>query len=181
MTRTGRKQLSVQITEESFDQFNQLKEKYNLSNAKLVELLIQTNINTTETTNINTSTNTPLTEERLKAVLTEVLSSFSSQSTPEETEEEKEKKRVAALVAQYTDENGNFDTEATCTSEDTSPPIPEWDEQAWLDEDFMVFSDDPNPPEIIRTKPVEEEKPKDEPNEFFRPQKAPIEDEDDDW
>jgi hypothetical protein len=50
MTRTGRKQLSVQITEESFDQFNQLKEKYNLSNAKLVELLIQTSINT----NINT-------------------------------------------------------------------------------------------------------------------------------
>jgi hypothetical protein len=168
MTRTGRKQLSVQITEESFDQFNQLKEKFNLSNAKLVELLIQTSINTTENTNINTSTNTPLTEERLKVVLTEVLSSFSSQLTPEpeETEEEKEKKKVAALVAQYTDENGNFDTEATCTSIDTSPPIPEWDEQAWLDEDFIEFSNDPNPPEIIRTKPVE---------------KAPIEDEDDDW
>jgi hypothetical protein len=179
MTRTGRKQLSVQITEESFDQFNQLKEKYNLSNAKLVELLIQTCINT----NINTSTNTPLTEERLKVVLAEVLSSLSSlpTSTPEETEEEKEKKKVAALVAQYTDENGNFDTEATCTSIDTSPPIPEWDEQAWLDEDFMEFSDDPNPPEIIRTKPVVEEKPKDDPNGFFKPQKAPIEDEDDDW
>jgi hypothetical protein len=187
MTRTGRKQLSVQITEESFDQFNQLKEKYNLSNAKLVELLIQTsintNINTAETTNINTSTNTPLTEERLKVVLAEVLSSLSSlpTSTPEETEEEKEKKKVVALVAQYTDENGNFDTEATCTSIDTSPPIPEWDEQAWLDEDFMEFSDDPNPPEIIRTKPVEEEKPKNDPNGFFTPQKAPIEDEDDDW
>jgi hypothetical protein len=174
MTRTGRKQLSVQITEESFNQFNQLKEKFNLSNAKLVELLIQTsintNINTAETinTNINTSTNTqPLTEERLKVVLTEVLSSLSSYTPePEETEEEKEKKKVAALVAQYTDENGNFDTEATCTSIDTSPPIPEWDEQAWLDEDFIEFSNDPNPPEIIRTKPVE---------------KAPIEDEDDDW
>jgi hypothetical protein len=161
MTRTGRKQLSVQITEESFDQFNQLKEKFNLSNAKLVELLIQTSINT----NINTNTQ-PLTEERLKVVLAEVLSSFSSQSEPVETEEEKEKKKVAALVAQYTDENGNFDTEATCTSIDTSPPIPEWDEQAWLDEDFIEFSNDPNPPEIIRTKPVE---------------KAPIEDEDDDW
>jgi hypothetical protein len=174
MTRTGRKQLSVQITEESFDQFNQLKEKFNLSNAKLVELLIQTsintNINTAETTNINTNTNTntqPLTEERLKVVLAEVLSSFSSYTPePVETEEEKEKKKVAALVAQYTDENGNFDTEATCTSIDTSPPIPEWDEQAWLDEEFMEFSNDPNPPEIIRTKPVE---------------KAPIEDEDDDW
>ena len=162
MTRTGRKQLSVQITEESFDQFNQLKEKFNLSNAKLVELLIQTSINT----NINTQNN-PLTEERLKVVLAEVLSSFSSYTPePEETEEEKEKKKVAALVAQYTDENGNFDTEATCTSIDTSPPTPEWDEQAWLDEDFIEFSNDPNPPEIIRTKPVE---------------KAPIEDEDDDW
>jgi hypothetical protein len=177
MTRTGRKQLSVQITEESFDQFNQLKEKFNLSNAKLVELLIQTSINT----NINTQ-NKPLTEERLKVVLTEVLSSLSSYTPePVETEEEKEKKKVAALVAQYTDENGNFDTEATCTSIDTSPPIPEWDEQAWLDEDFIEFSNDPNPPEIIRTKPVEEEKPKNDSNGFFRPQKAPIEDEDDDW
>jgi hypothetical protein len=188
MTRTGRKQLSVQITEESFDQFNQLKEKYNLSNAKLVELLIQTsintNINTEKTTNINTSTNTPLTEERLKVVLTEVLSSLSSYKPTEETEEEKEKKRIEKLneiIRQNTDEHGNFDALATGESIDTSPPIPEWDEQAWLDEDFMEFSNDPNPPEIIRTRPVEEEKPKNDPNGFFTPQKAPILDEDDDW
>jgi hypothetical protein len=38
--------------------------------------------------------------------------------------------------------------EASCTYEDVSPPIPEWDEQKWLDEDFMEFSNDPNPPEI---------------------------------
>jgi hypothetical protein len=155
MTRTGRKQLSVQITEESFDQFNQLKEKYNLSNAKLVELLIQTSINTTQTT----AQNTPLTEERLKIVLTEVLSSVSSPMKKEEVEEKPKKKLITMTPEEI---------EASCTYEDVSPPIPEWDEQKWLDEDFMEFSNDPNPPEIIRTKKVEEIKPS-------------IADDDDDW
>jgi hypothetical protein len=145
MTRTGRKQLSVQITEESFDQFNQLKEKYNLSNAKLVELLIQTsintNINTQETTNISTSTNTPLTEERLKIVLAEVLSSVSSLP---QSEPEKPKKKLITMTPE--------EIEASCTYEDVSPPIPEWDEQKWLDEDFMEFSNDPNPPELSELK-----------------------------
>jgi post-segregation antitoxin (ccd killing protein) len=176
MAIKGRTQLSIHITDEHHDIFNQIKEETGLSNAKIVEMLIDsyaiqtkttsTTIKPTKTTSTKSKpeqTTKYVTEERVKELIQEALS---SQLTTEETEEEKEKKKVAALVAQYTDENGNFDTEATCTSIDTSPPIPEWDEQAWLDEDFIEFSNDPNPPEIIRTKPVE---------------KAPIEDEDDDW
>jgi hypothetical protein len=178
MAIKGRTQLSIHITDEHHNAFNQIKEDTGLSNAKIVEMLIDSYVSspkTTSTTIKPTKTKTTstkakpepkyVTEERVKELIQEALSSLPT-STPEETEEEKEKKKVAALVAQYTDENGNFDTEATCTSIDTSPPIPEWDEQAWLDEDFIEFSNDPNPPEIIRTKPVE---------------KAPIEDEDDDW
>jgi hypothetical protein len=175
MAIKGRTQLSIHITDEHYNAFNQIKEDTGLSNAKIVEMLIDSYVSSPKTTSttikpkakpLTTSTKEPkyVTEERVKELIQEAL--FSSQAVTVETEEEKEKKKVAALVAQYTDENGNFDTEATCTSIDTSPPIPEWDEQAWLDEDFMEFSNDPNPPEIIRTKPVE---------------KAPIEDEDDDW
>jgi hypothetical protein len=178
MAIKGRTQLSIHITDEHHTIFNQIKEDTGLSNAKIVEMLIDsyvsspkttsTTIKPTKTTSTKRKPEQPepkyVTEERVKELIQEALSSYTP--TQEETEEEKEKKKVAALVAQYTDENGNFDTEATCTSIDTSPPIPEWDEQAWLDEEFMEFSNDPNPPEIIRTKPVE---------------KAPIEDEDDDW
>jgi hypothetical protein len=178
MAIKGRTQLSIHITDEHHAIFNQIKEETGLSNAKIVEMLIDsyvsspkttsTTIKPTKTTSTKRKPEQPepkyVTEERVKELIQEAL--FSSQAATVETEEEKEKKKVAALVAQYTDENGNFDTEATCTSIDTSPPIPEWDEQAWLDEDFIEFSNDPNPPEIIRTKPVE---------------KAPIEDEDDDW
>jgi hypothetical protein len=178
MAIKGRTQLSIHITDEHHAIFNQIKEDTGLSNAKIVEMLIDsyvsspkttsTHVKPTKTTSTKSKPEQPepkyVTEERVKELIQEALSSYTP--NPVETEEEKEKKKVAALVAQYTDENGNFDTEATCTSIDTSPPIPEWDEQAWLDEEFMEFSDDPNPPEIIRTKPVE---------------KAPIEDEDDDW
>jgi hypothetical protein len=175
MAIKGRTQLSIHITDEHYNAFNQIKEETGLSNAKIVEMLIDSYAIPTKTTSTTikptktTSTKSKpepkyVTEERVKELIQEAL--FSSQAATVETEEEKEKKKVAALVAQYTDENGNFDTEATCTSIDTSPPIPEWDEQAWLDEEFIEFSNDPNPPEIIRTKPVE---------------KAPIEDEDDDW
>jgi hypothetical protein len=175
MAIKGRTQLSIHITDEHYTIFNQIKEETGLSNAKIVEMLIDSYVSSPKTIKpkakpLTTSTTKPepttkyVTEERVKELIQEALSSYTP--TPEETEEEKEKKKVAALIAQYTDENGNFDTEATCTSIDTSPPIPEWDEQAWLDEEFMEFSNDPNPPEIIRTKPVE---------------KAPIEDEDDDW
>jgi hypothetical protein len=174
MAIKGRTQLSIHITDEHYNAFNQIKEETGLSNAKIVEMLIDSYVSSPKTTSTTIkpaktkakpeSISTPepkyVTEERVKELIQEALSSYTL--TPEETEEEKEKKKVAALVAQYTDENGNFDTEATCTSIDTSPPIPEWDEQAWLDEDFMEFSNDPNPPEIIRPK-------------------APIEDEDDDW
>jgi hypothetical protein len=177
MAIKGRTQLSIHITDEHYNAFNQIKEETGLSNAKIVEMLIDSYVSSPKTTSTaikptkTTSTKAKseptikyITEERVKELIQEAL--FSPQAATVETEEEKEKKKVAALVAQYTDENGNFDTEATCTSIDTSPPIPEWDEQAWLDEEFMEFSNDPNPPEIIRTKPVE---------------KAPIEDEDDDW
>jgi hypothetical protein len=70
--------------------------------------------------------------------------------------EEVEEKPIKKLISMTPEE-----IEASCTYEDVSPPIPEWDEQKWLDEDFMEFSNDPNPPEI---KP-----------------KTSITDEDDDW
>jgi hypothetical protein len=177
MAIKGRTQLSIHITDEHYNAFNQIKEETGLSNAKIVEMLIDSYVSSPKTTSTTikptktTSTkskpeSTPkyVTEERVKELIQEAL--FSSQAATVETEEEKEKKKVVALVARYTDENGNFDTEATCTSIDTSPPIPEWDEQAWLDEDFIEFSNDPNPPEIIKPK---------------TPQKPVIEGEDDDW
>jgi hypothetical protein len=190
MAIKGRTQLSIHITDEHFNALQKIKEDTGLSNAKIVEMLIDSYAIPTETTKPTKTTSTKskpepnpkyVTEERVKELIQEA---FSSQAAPVETEEEKEKKRIEKLneiIRQNTDEHGNFDALATGESIDTSPPIPEWDEQAWLDEDFMVFSDDPNPPEIIRTKPVAEEKPKDDPNGFFKPQKAPIEDEDDDW
>jgi hypothetical protein len=180
MAIKGRTQLSIHITDEHHTIFNQIKEETGLSNAKIVEMLIDsyaiptkttsTTIKPTKTTSTKSKPEQPepkyVTEERVKELIQEALSSYTPTTEETEEEKEKEKKKVAALVAQYTDENGNFDTEATCTSIDTSPPIPEWDEQAWLDEDFVETSNDPNPPEIIRTKPVE---------------KPVIEDEDDDW
>jgi MoxR-like ATPase len=118
MAIKGRTQLSIHITDEHYNAFNQIKEDTGLSNAKIVEMLIDSYVSSDRTVKpLTTSTkNKPepepkyVTEERVKELIQEALSSY----TPEETEEEKEKKKVAALVAQYTDENGNFDTEATC-------------------------------------------------------------------
>jgi hypothetical protein len=193
MAIKGRTQLSIHITDTHFNALQQIKEETGLSNAKIVEMLIDSYAIQTKTIKPMKTTSTKnkpepepehkyVTEERVKELIQEAFSSYTP--TQEETEEEKEKKRIEKLneiIRQNTDEHGNFDALATGESIDTSPPIPEWDEQAWLDEDFMEFSDDPNPPEIIRTKPVEEEKPNNDPNGFFTPQKAPIEDEDDDW
>jgi hypothetical protein len=146
LTRRGRTQLSVQIKDDSFNKLQAIKDETGLSNAKIIEMLLDSYTNTS--TNINTENF--VTEERVKELIQLALSGVTS------TEQEKPKLRTMTPE----------EIEASCTSIDTSPPIPEWDEQAWLDEDFVEFSNDPNPPEIIRTKPVE---------------KAPIEDEDDDW
>jgi hypothetical protein len=74
MARAGRKQLSVQITEQHFTILEKIKEETNLSNAKLIEMLLDSYVNTS--INTNTNTNTPLTEERLKEILQETLSSI---------------------------------------------------------------------------------------------------------
>jgi hypothetical protein len=142
LVRRGRTQLSVQIKDDSFNKLQAIKDETGLSNAKIIEMLLDSYTNTS--TNINTENF--VTEGRVKELIQLALSGNA------------EKPKLRTMTPE--------EIEASCTSIDTSPPIPEWDEQAWLDEDFMEFSDDPNPPEIIRTKPVE---------------KAPIEDEDDDW
>jgi hypothetical protein len=142
LVRRGRTQLSVQIKDDSFNKLQAIKDETGLSNAKIIEMLLDSYTNTS--TNINTENF--VTEERVKELIQLALS------------DNEEKPKLRTMTPE--------EIEASCTSIDTSPPIPEWDEQAWLDEDFVETSDDPNPPEIIRTKPVE---------------KAPIEDEDDDW
>jgi hypothetical protein len=142
LTRRGRTQLSVQIKDDSFNKLQAIKDETGLSNAKIIEMLLDSYTNTS--TNINTENF--VTEERVKELIQLALSG------------NEEKPKLRTMTPE--------EIKASCTSIDTSPPIPEWDEQAWLDEDFIEFSNDPNPPEIIRTKPVE---------------KAPIEDEDDDW
>jgi hypothetical protein len=142
LVRRGRTQLSVQIKDDSFNKLQAIKDETGLSNAKIIEMLLDTYANTS--TNINTENF--VTEERVKELIQLALSG------------NVEKPKLRTMTPE--------EIEASCTSIDTSPPIPEWDEQAWLDEDFVETSNDPNPPEIIRTKPVE---------------KAPIEDEDDDW
>jgi hypothetical protein len=165
MAIKGRTQLSVHITDEHHEIFNRIKEETGLSNAKIVEMLIQNYANTknraveTTSTTIKPNKTKPeplitkhdyVTEERVKELIQEAL--FSSKAA-EPVEEEKPKKKLITMTPE--------EIEASCTYEDVSPPIPEWDEQKWLDEDFMEFSNDPNPPEI---KP-----------------KTSITDEDDDW
>jgi hypothetical protein len=151
MAIKGRKQLAVHITDEHHDIFNQIKEETGLSNAKIVEMLIDSYVSSPKTEKLTTSTTIkpnktkpePLitkhdyvTEERVKELIQEALSSLPQK-------EEVEEKPIKKLISMTPEE-----IEASCTYEDVSPPIPEWDEQKWLDEDFMEFSNDPNPPEI---------------------------------
>jgi hypothetical protein len=144
LVRRGRTQLSVQIKDDSFNKLQAIKDETGLSNAKIIEMLLDSYTNTIN----NTNTENFVTEERVKELIQEALSSL-----PQKEEEEKPKKKLITMTPE--------EIEASCTYEDVSPPIPEWDEQKWLDEDFMEFSNDPNPPEI---KP-----------------KTSITDEDDDW
>jgi hypothetical protein len=146
LVRRGRTQLSVQIKDDSFNKLQAIKDETGLSNAKIIEMLLDSYTNTIN----NTNTENFVTEERVKELIQEAL--FSSKAA-EPVEEEKPKKKLITMTPE--------EIEASCTYEDVSPPIPEWDEQKWLDEDFMEFSNDPNPPEI---KP-----------------KTSITDEDDDW
>jgi hypothetical protein len=163
MAIKGRTQLSIHITDEHHEIFNQIKEETGLSNAKIVEMLIDSYVSSSNKPKIGLPKSEPksvdvithvaqnfVTEERVKELIQEAL--FSSKAA-EPVEEEKPKKKLISMTQE--------EIEASCTYEDVSPPIPEWDEQKWLDEDFMEFSDDPNPPEI---KP-----------------KTSITDEDDDW
>jgi hypothetical protein len=58
MARAGRKQLAVQILDASFARFEEIKQETGLSNAKLIEMMIEnySNTNTTASTSINTQT-----------------------------------------------------------------------------------------------------------------------------
>jgi hypothetical protein len=160
MAIKGRTQLSIHITDEHHEIFNQIKEETGLSNAKIVEMLIDSYVSSPNKPKIGLPKPKPadgithvaqnfVTEERVKELIQEALSSLPKK----EEVEEKPKKKLITMTPE--------EIEASCTYEDVSPPIPEWDEQKWLDEDFMEFSNDPNPPEI---KP-----------------KTSITDEDDDW
>lgn len=134
LVRRGRTQLSVQITDTHFDQLQAIKEETGLSNAKIIEMLIESYSNTNTT---NTNNTKYVTEERVKELIQEALSST-------QPEPEAPKKKLITMTPE--------EIEASCSTIDVSPPLPEWDEQAWLDEDMLKFSDDPNPPEIIRPK-----------------------------
>jgi hypothetical protein len=93
MAIKGRTQLSIHITDEHHDIFNQIKEETGLSNAKIVEMLIDsyvsspkttsTTIKPTKTTSTKSKPEQPepkyVTEERVKELIQEAL--FSSQST----------------------------------------------------------------------------------------------------
>jgi hypothetical protein len=68
----GRKQLAVHITESHFQKLEQIKEEKNLSNAKIIEMLIDHYVNTStniqtepeqQTANINTSANINIIDE----------------------------------------------------------------------------------------------------------------------
>jgi hypothetical protein len=68
----GRKQLAVHITESHFQKLEQIKEEKNLSNAKIIEMLIEHYVNTStniqpepepQTANINTSANINIIDE----------------------------------------------------------------------------------------------------------------------
>lgn len=124
----------MQITDTHFDQLQAIKEETGLSNAKIIEMLIESYSNTNTT---NTNNTKYVTEERVKELIQEALSST-------QPEPEAPKKKLITMTPE--------EIEASCSTIDVSPPLPEWDEQAWLDEDMLKFSDDPNPPEIIRPK-----------------------------
>jgi hypothetical protein len=128
LVRRGRTQLSVQIKDDSFNKLQAIKDETGLSNAKIIEMLLDSYTNTSN----NTNTGNFVTEERVKELIQRALSGTTN------TEQEKPKLRTMTPE----------EIEASCTYEDVSPPIPEWDEQKWLDEDFIEFSNDPNPPEI---------------------------------
>jgi DNA-directed RNA polymerase subunit L len=89
MAIKGRTQLSIHITDEHHTIFNQIKEETGLSNAKIVEMLIDsyaiptkttsTTIKPTKTTSTKSKPEQPepkyVTEERVKELIQEALSS----------------------------------------------------------------------------------------------------------
>jgi hypothetical protein len=137
LVRRGRTQLSVQIKDDSFNKLQAIKDETGLSNAKIIEMLLDSYTNTNTNTSNNTNTGNFVTEERVKELIQRALSG------PDSSEPVEEEKPIKKLITMTPEE-----IEASCTYEDVSPPIPEWDEQKWLDEDYMEFSNDPNPPEI---------------------------------
>lgn len=82
MARTGRKQLSVQIKESSFKRFEEIKAETGLSQARLIEMLIE-NYNASNSTMTNTinSTKPSIDEESILAKVDEKLARFTDIST----------------------------------------------------------------------------------------------------
>lgn len=70
MARKGRKQLTVLIKEGTFAALERIKEETDLSNAKIIEMLIENYVNT----NININTEPAINEEILRKILKEELS-----------------------------------------------------------------------------------------------------------
>jgi hypothetical protein len=103
MAIKGRTQLSIHITDEHYNAFNQIKEETGLSNAKIVEMLIDSYVSspkkpkiglpTTSAKPLTTSTTKPepkyVTEERVKELIQEALSSY----TTTQKKQRKKKKR----------------------------------------------------------------------------------------
>jgi hypothetical protein len=75
-----RKQLAVKILKSSFDKLEKIKEETGLSNAKIIEMLLENydNTNTNVNTNAsdNTNINTSITEERVAEMIQEALANI---------------------------------------------------------------------------------------------------------
>jgi hypothetical protein len=69
-----RKQLAVKILKSSFDKLEKIKEETGLSNAKIIEMLLENYDNT----NTNTSNNTSITEERVAEMIQEALANINT-------------------------------------------------------------------------------------------------------
>lgn len=76
-----RKQLAVKILPESFDKLEQIKQETGLSNAKIIEMLLDSYTNTNTNTNI---------EERVYALVQKALDKYVNTNTNIKEEEEEE-------------------------------------------------------------------------------------------
>lgn len=72
-----RKQLAVKILKSSFDKLKKIKEETGLSNAKIIEMLLENYDNT----NINVSNNTSVTEERVAEMIQDTLANINTSTS----------------------------------------------------------------------------------------------------